>query len=339
MTISGGALLPIENAGDDGVGIVDCKTAYQRHRVFVGAHWRGAATRHIEIDLGKSAAAPPQCQVRAILIFVDGNNHLFEQSTQQLFFVACRRGRRPPYLPQIAAKSEQTTSLVSAEHSGTALFASRQLRFGSLQFAQQLLPFGFEPACDQTVIRIDSAITALGALRFIACALDREAPLGQRPIMIGLDPHGGGQGSFDAQWRECRQHGLRHRVVDLDGADVKAVEAASILNPFAGAVITRRGGAAGVVGAQPASAVSADGKTLQQGGSLSHGTAARLMGTRMRIGADAGAIGLIGAPVDEALMVVWDEHRPLRLRQLAHALLARTATIESDLVAALAIDV
>src|ERR1700757_3932739 len=101
MTISGGALLPIENAGDDGVGIVDCKTAYQRHSVFVGAHWRGAATRQIEIDLGKSAAAPPQGQGRAILIFVDGNNPLWEQSTQRLFLAGCPGGRPPPYLPQI----------------------------------------------------------------------------------------------------------------------------------------------------------------------------------------------------------------------------------------------
>jgi hypothetical protein len=44
----------------------------------------------------------------------------------------------------------------------------------------------------------------------------------------------------------------------------------------------------------------------------------------MCVGTDADAIGLIGAPVDEALMMVRDEHGPLRLRQLAHPLLART---------------
>jgi hypothetical protein len=157
--------------------------------------------------------------------------------------------------------------------------------------------------------------------------------------MISLDPLGGGERSFDAQWCERSQHGLRHRVVDLDGADVKAVDAASIGDRLAGAVITRRGGAAGVMGAQLAPAVSADGKTLKQGGSFSHGAAARMMGAWMRIGADAGPINLIGAPVDEALMVVWDEHGPLRLRQLAHPLLARTAAIESDLMAALAVGV
>jgi hypothetical protein len=128
----------------------------------------------------------------------------------------------------------------------------------------------------------------------------REAPLRQRPVAIGLDPLGGGDRSFDAQWRKRSQHGLRARVVDLDGTDVEAIEAALIHDPLTGAVITRRGGAAGVMGAQFAPAVPADGKTLQQGGSLSHGAAARLMRPRMRVGADADAIGLIGAPVDEA---------------------------------------
>jgi hypothetical protein len=38
---------------------VDCETANQRHRVFVGTHGRSAAARQIEINLGKSTAAPP----------------------------------------------------------------------------------------------------------------------------------------------------------------------------------------------------------------------------------------------------------------------------------------
>ena len=82
--------MPIENAGNDGVGIVDRETAHQRRRVFVGAHRRGAAMRQIKIDLGKSAAAPTQRQVRTILILVDGDD-LFEQGTQQFLLVACRR--------------------------------------------------------------------------------------------------------------------------------------------------------------------------------------------------------------------------------------------------------
>ena len=59
----------------------------------------------------------------------------------------------------------------------------------------------------------------------------------------------------------------------------------------------------------------------------------------MRIGGDPRAIGLICSHVDEAFMMVRDEHRPLRSWQLAHAFLARTCGIEGDLGAALAIGV
>jgi hypothetical protein len=56
-----------------------------------------------------------------------------------------------------------------------------------------------------------------------------------RSVVIGLDPLGSGDRSFDALWCERGQHVLRRRVVGLDGADVEAVEAASILDPLAGA--------------------------------------------------------------------------------------------------------
>src|SRR5579862_2155192 len=59
----------------------------------------------------------------------------------------------------------------------------------------------------------------------------------------------------------------------------------------------------------------------------------------MGIGPDPRAIALIGAPVDKASVMVGDEHGPLRLRQLAHALLAHAAVIENDFMAALAIGV
>ena len=90
--------------------------------------------------------------------------------------------------------------------------------------------------------------------------------------MIGFDPFSGGQCSLDAQRCERAQHGLRHRIVNLHGADVEAVEAAAMDDVLAGAVITWRGSATGVMRVQLASAVSADGETLQQSGSFSHGT-------------------------------------------------------------------
>src|SRR5262245_1957979 len=63
------------------------------------------------------------------------------------------------------------------------------------------------------------------------------------------------------------------------------------------------------------------------------------MRPRVCVGGDPRAIGLIGAPIDEALMVMRKEHGPLRSRQLADAFLARAGGIEGDLMAALAIRV
>ena len=59
----------------------------------------------------------------------------------------------------------------------------------------------------------------------------------------------------------------------------------------------------------------------------------------MGIGGDPRAVALVRAPIDEAFMVIRKQHRPLRLRQLAYALLARAGRIENDLVAALSIRV
>jgi Protein of unknown function DUF262/Restriction Enzyme Adenine Methylase Associated/Protein of unknown function (DUF1524) len=57
----------------------------------------------------------------------------------------------------------------------------------------------------------------------------------------------------------------------------------------------------------------------------------------MGVGGDLCAIGLIGVPIDKAVMVVWDEHLPLRARQFARALLACAGSIEGNLTTALAI--
>jgi predicted DNA-binding transcriptional regulator AlpA len=133
MTVGRGALLTIENAGDDLVGIVDRETAHQCHRVFVGAHRCDAAMQHVEIDLVKSATAPPQCEMWTTFTLVDGNDDLFEKGAQQFLLFAWRRRRRLPYVAQIGAESEQATSFVSAERCGTLLFAARQLCFGGLR--------------------------------------------------------------------------------------------------------------------------------------------------------------------------------------------------------------
>ena len=247
---------------------------HQRDRVLIGAHDCRTRARQVDVALGESTAAPTQREVGAVLVLVDGDDDLFEHCAQQLLLVARRRGWRLPDLEQIAAEGKQAVALVCAERSGAQLFATRKLGLGLLEFTQAVLPFGFETTSDEAVVGVDGAIATLGALRLVACALDRETPLRQRVVVIGFDALGRSERGLDTARRERGKHGVRHRLVDLHGADAKAVDAATIDDALAGAVIARRRGAAGVVRAQLASALAADGQPLQQCASFSHGAAA-----------------------------------------------------------------
>src|SRR5208283_2473114 len=125
--------------------------------------------------------------------------------------------------------------------------ATRKLGLGGLERAQPLLPFALEAASDQAVVGIDGAVAALGAARFVACPLDAEAPLPERGLAIGLEPLRGG----DRGGKPCRLEGGDERprdgLVDLDAADVEAIDAAALDQDLAGAMIPRRGIASAIV--------------------------------------------------------------------------------------------
>ncbi len=63
------------------------------------------------------------------------------------------------------------------------------------------------------------------------------------------------------------------------------------------------------------------------------------MRLRVDVGADARLIGLIGRPIDEALVVVGNQYRPFGARQLPYPLLDRAVSIDVALAAGLAIHV
>jgi hypothetical protein len=111
-------------------------------------------------------------------------------------------------------------------------------------------------------------------LRVVACPLDRETPLRQRTVVVGFDALRRGERGLDTKRRERGKHRARRHLVDLYGADVEAIDATALDDALASAVIACRYGAAGVVRAQPASALAADGQPLQQSASFSHGAAA-----------------------------------------------------------------
>ena len=97
-------------------------------------------------------------------------------------------------------------------------------------------------------------------------------------------------------------------------------------------MVTWGGVATTIVGVQTATAMAAAGQPLQQCAALPHG-AARLVRSGLCIAGDAFLVCLIGLPVDEARMMLRDQHLPFGARQVAHALLAPAGGIEDDLAA------
>src|SRR5437763_2707428 len=60
VTVSGLTILTVENTGDDGVWAMRGQTADEGDRVLVGAHDRRCLAWQVEIDVGETAAPPPQ---------------------------------------------------------------------------------------------------------------------------------------------------------------------------------------------------------------------------------------------------------------------------------------
>ena len=74
--------LPIEDAGDDVVRVVDCQTAQERQGLFIGAYGSGSRARQADVALAQPSAAPAQRQMRPVVLPVDGDDDLFEQGAQ-----------------------------------------------------------------------------------------------------------------------------------------------------------------------------------------------------------------------------------------------------------------
>ncbi len=92
------------------------------------------------------------------------------------------------------------------------------------------------------------------------------------------------------------------------------------------------------MGLQATAAVAATGQALQERRALPHG-ATRLVRPGPGVGSETGLVGLVGSPIDEALMVLLDQHLPLRLRQVSHAVLAHARCVEHRLPSRLPVGV
>src|SRR5246127_2471638 len=273
VTVSGMTILTIEDTGDDGVWVISGQTANQGDCVLVGAHDRRFLAWQIDIEIGEASTSPPQGKAGAVLGLKHGDDDLFEQRSQQLLAIASSGGRRFPYALQVGTQRQQAAPVFCAERSGSFAFAPGELGFCPLELAQALLPFALEAVGDETVLGIDSAITAFGTLCLVPGTLGGELPLGERTLAIGFEPFGGGESGFETRGSQRGEKGAGNRTVDLHRADAQTKDAATIDDVFAGAVVARRRGASGVMSAQPSPARAAGGQSLQQCASFPHGTA------------------------------------------------------------------
>src|SRR5262249_11246723 len=132
---------------------------------------------------------------------------------------------------------------------------------------------------------------------------------------------GGGQAGLQRGGGQSGQKRLRDGGVDRDTADAQVPGAAALDQlAGAGAVVTGRGfGWAVVVDSEVAPTLPAGHQAWEQRGAFPKRAGAGFVRHRMDVGADADLVGLVGVPVEEPAMVIFDEHLPLALRQLTAA--------------------
>src|SRR5262249_27169258 len=204
---------------------------------------------------------------------------------------ACSLGERLPYEWPCAVRRRAIVAAASLV--GRARPPRRALR-------EFVFPFRLETARDEPIVRIDGAITALGALRLVARVRDLSAPLEQ------------GLADLDCAHRAPIAAGVTAATTAAAkrrrsaAADAHAVLAPAVDDRGPRAVVARRRVAIAAIHAQATAAAPTRGDALQGGGAFSHG-ALGLVTTWVRIGADARLVGLESVPVAESA----DEQSPL----------------------------
>ena len=138
-----------------------------------------------------------------------------------------------------------------------------QFCFGGGEIAQTVLPFGFQAARDEPILRLHRAVTALGSLGLILQALDLEPPLGKGGVAVGLELLDRKQYRVHGSRCDSVEKSVRHSLIDRQTADVEAVHAAALDDVFTGAVIARSRVSAAIVSAQSATAMATGGDALQ----------------------------------------------------------------------------
>ena len=127
--------------------------------------------------------------------------------------------------------------LLRAERRRLLLLPAGQFRFRAGEVAQPGLPFGFQAARDQAVFGFDQSIATFRAFGVVARAFDRESPLREGRVMMGLELLHREQRCVERGRCDGVEEGVRHGLVDREAPDVQAIDATPLDDVLAGAVV------------------------------------------------------------------------------------------------------
>ena len=201
------AALAVEDAGDDGVGVVRGQATHEVDRVVVGAD--GGDPARATARRSSSLISPPrQRSVRcaflvSLLHAMITSSSRVRSSSLRSRSVVVAASHTPC---EIGAEGEDRVALLGAAANAGACCSRRaSSACGGVEFLQALLPLGLQAASDQSVLRIDGAIAAFGALGLVPGPLDLQSPLRERAVVIGFELLGGLQGGRDAGGSRARR--------------------------------------------------------------------------------------------------------------------------------------
>src|SRR5689334_11376227 len=226
-----GATLAVEDACDDVVGIVD-----------------GEPTQPVDGGAGGRTAVPADGQDGGGTWPVDGEDALLDQGPEQRLAIAHGRGGAVPDAMEVAGEGLEGGAADRLSLAPLPL-AAGELGLGLMERDERPLPLGLEAAGDEAILRVDGAVATFGLSCRVAPTLDVTTPLTERGVITGLEPFRRSYGGGDSGRRDGGEDGLDDGVVDLNTADVQAVDTPAIDDVFAGAVVARRRSRAAIMGA------------------------------------------------------------------------------------------
>jgi hypothetical protein len=342
--MSAGRFAPLksEDARDRRVGVMPGQAPHESHRFLVRLDRRGTGARQFQLEVTEFAAFPAHNQMGLFAVPVDRQGDVLDQRAQQFFLIAPRGGWGLPHGYQIRAKRQQTRALLRGQHGGALPLPVRQLDFGGFQGSEAFFPFALQRTGHQPIVRIYGTITPLRAVHGEGRAIHIKPPLLEGGLTIAFEAFGGGyRGGKPSRLQRC-QKGLRHYLIKPQAPYRQAMPLIALHNHFADAVILGNAAAPAVAHAQPSPAMAAQSNALKKRAPFpgSPGLVRPLV-TRLgrHVLLHALPVGLPSPPVDIALVVIPDDHRPMLPPQMPHAFAPGAGLIEDPLLMGSAIDI